>query len=165
MKILGSKGFTLIEVLVSILILAVTSIILYQSWNGSLNAIRKGRNYNTVFLLLQRKVTEFEVESRTKKIDELKDSDEGDFGSSYPDFSWQIKLQPFVVPPINPPKKKNDVGTTQITETVFKVISGYFEKAVREVLITVNYKANGKTLKYSVSTIYVDYTQPLPTGF
>jgi len=60
---------------------------------------------------------------------------------------------------------KNDVGTSQITETVFKVISGYFEKAVREVLVTVNYKMGGKTLHYTVSTIYVDYTQPIPTGF
>jgi prepilin-type N-terminal cleavage/methylation domain-containing protein len=161
----GKNGFTLLEVLVSILILAVTSIILYQSWNGSLQAVRKGRNYNTIFLLLQRKVTEFEVQSKNKKIDELKDSDDGDFGTSYPDFTWSIKLQPFVVPPINPPKKKNDVGTSQITETVFKVISGYFEKAVREVLVTVNYKLGGKTLHYTVSTIYVDYTQPIPTGF
>lgn len=159
------NGFTLIEVLVSMLILAMTTIILYQSWNGSLIAVRKGRLYNTIALLLQRKVTEFEVQSKTKKIDELKEEDKGDFGSDYPEFTWDIKLQPFSVPPITPPEKKNELGTSEITVTIFKTISDYFEKAVREVLVTVHYKSGKRTLNYSVSTIYVDYSVPLPTGF
>jgi general secretion pathway protein I len=160
----NKKGFTLIEVLISLLILAVTSIILYQAWNGSLNAIRKGRTYNTVTFLLQRKVTEFEIQSKNKKIDELKEEQKGDFGSDYPDFSWEIKLTPFTVPPITPPKSKNDVGTSQIAETIFKVISDYFEKSVREVLVTVNYKGGKRTLHYSVSTLFVDLSVPIPTG-
>jgi prepilin-type N-terminal cleavage/methylation domain-containing protein len=159
-----SEGFTLIEVLVALLILAVTSVVLYQSWNGSFLAVRKGKNYNIVGLLLQRKVTEFEVQSKNKKIDELKEEDKGDFGSDYPDYSWEIKLKPFTVPQVGGPKN-SEGAESQVTAIIFKTISEYFEKAVREVLVTVNYKFGSKTLHYNISTIYVDYSQQLPTGF
>jgi len=160
----NQKGFTLVEVLVALLILAVMSVILYQSWNGSLLAVRKGRNYNTVFLLLQKKITEFEIQSKDKKVDELKEKDEGDFGSAYPDYKWEIKMKPFSLPPITPPKQP-DGGNSQLAETIFKTMTDYFEKAVREVSVTVIRQVGEKPQKWSVSTIYIDYSQELPSGF
>jgi prepilin-type N-terminal cleavage/methylation domain-containing protein len=158
----NKKGFTLIETLVALMILAGTSVVLYQSWGGSFRAVKKGRLYNTITLLLQKKVVEFEVKAKTEKVDEVVD-EEGDFGSDYPDFKWEIKVKPFTVPPINP--NGNGLGeTNKMAETVLKVMSDYFEKAVREVLVTVVYTVGEKKLKYSVSTIYVDYTQDIPNA-
>ena len=159
---MNKKGFTLIEVLVALMILAGTSIVLYESWGGSLRAVKKGRFYNTVTLLLQKKVVEFEVQAKTKKIDEVVD-EEGDFGSDYPEYKWKIKVHPFAVPPINP--NGGGLGEqNQMADMIMKTMSDYFEKAVREVLVTVIYKSGDKENKYSVSTIYVDYTVDIPSG-
>ena len=112
-------------------------------------------------MLLQKKVVEFETQAKNKKVDEIIDED-GDFGDDYPDFKWTIKVKPFSVPNINPNASAGE-STSQMADMVFKVMSDYFEKAVREVLVTVSYKQGEKELKYSVSTIYVDYTQDIPS--
>ena len=158
-----AKGFTLIEVLISLLILAGTSLVLYQSWNGSLSAVRKARVYNTVSLLLQKKVVEFETKSQGKTVDEIAEEEKGDFGSDYPDFKWEIKTRPFEVPPIVPPKADGG-AQNDMTVTILKTMSDYFEKAVREVSVTVTYTRGSKTQTYTVSTIFVDYTKELPLG-
>jgi prepilin-type N-terminal cleavage/methylation domain-containing protein len=161
----NQKAFTLIEVLIALLILAGTSIVLYQSWNGSLQAIRKARIYNTVTLLLQRRVVEFESKYKGKRIEELPDEeDKGDFGSDYPDYKWEIKLRPFTIPPIVPPKA-NGESQNEMTVTILKAMSDYFEKAVREIQITVIYTHGPKPVKYSLSTVFVDYSKELPSGF
>lgn len=156
----NNSGFTLIEVVIAMAILAGASIALYQSWSGSFSAVKKGRNYNTVSLLLQRKVAEFEVASRKLKADEVEDQS-GDFGSDFPDYRWEIKAKPFNVPNLLPP---NPDGTDQLTETIVKTLTDYFEKAVREVSVTVIWKTNKRELKYSISTIFVDFNQELPLG-
>jgi prepilin-type N-terminal cleavage/methylation domain-containing protein len=157
------QGFTLIEVLMAILLLATTSVILYQSWNGSMNAVRKGRVYSTVALLLQKKATEFEIDSKDKTADEIKD-DAGDFGSDYPDYKWEIKTKPFSIPALLPPDK-NGEGQSEMMTLIVKTLTEYFEKAVREIQITVIYKRGDKIQKHSLSTIFIDFKKELPGGF
>jgi prepilin-type N-terminal cleavage/methylation domain-containing protein len=158
---IGPRGFTLIEVLISLLILAGASLVLYQSWSGSLSAIRKARVYNTVALLLQKKVVEFETKNQGKRVEDIADDEHGDFGSDYPDYKWEIKSRPFAVPPIVPPRADGETQN-ELTVTILKTMSEYFEKAVREVSVTVSYTRGANTQKYSVSTIFVDYTKELP---
>lgn len=156
-------GFTLIEVLIAMLILAGASIILYQSWNSSLLAVRKGRNYNTVTLLLQKRVVEFEIETKDKRVEEILEDQSGDFGDAYPEYKWEIKLKPFAVPPILP--QNEDGSQNELVATIVKTMTDYFKKAVREVQVTVIYKKGDKPIRYSLSTIFVDFTKDLPLGF
>ncbi len=158
-----SNGFTLIEVLMSILLLATTSVILYQSWNGSLLAVRKGRSYSTIALLLQKKAVEFEVQSKDKTVDDIKD-DSGDFGSDFPEYKWEIKQKPFIIPSLFP-KNENGENQNELMTLVIKTLTEYFEKAVREIQITVIYSRGAKSQKHSLSTIFIDYTKELPGGF
>ena len=164
-KTLNNNGFTLIEVLIALMILAGTSLVLYQSWSGSLSAIRKARVYNTAALLLQKKIVEFETTNQDKKVEEIQENDAGDFGSEYPDFKWEIKTKPFEVPPITPPKASEGAeNQNQLADLIFKTMSEYFEKAVREVSVSVTYTKGKNSQTYTLSTIFVDYTKELPTG-
>ncbi|MCC6278596.1 MAG: prepilin-type N-terminal cleavage/methylation domain-containing protein [Oligoflexia bacterium] len=159
-----SRGFTLVEVLIAMVVLAGASIVLYQSWSGSLSAVRKGRNFSTITFLLQKKLVEFEVQNKGKKIEELEGVGKGNFGNDFPDYTWQIEVKPFSLPPITPPKAEggNDNG---LAEIIIKTMTEYFEKAVREVRVTVYYKRGDRTQEYPASMIFVDFSQEIPSGF
>ncbi len=164
---LNVKGFTLLEVLVSLIILAGTSIVLYQSWNSSQAGVRKGRLFSTITLLLQKKMVEFEARTKNKKVEEIEtDSDfkSGDFGDDYPGYTWEVKMRPFTLPPIIPPAANGD-KQSEVTTTIIKTMTDFFEKAVREISIVVTYKQGNTQKSYSLSTIYIDYTKELPIGF
>ena len=157
-----NKGFTLLEVLIAMMILAGAMLVLFQSWNGSMAAIRKGRTYSTVTLLLQKKMTEFEITTKGKSIDEVKEEDAGDFGGDFPDYKWQIKMRPFVLPVVVPSTVPD--SQKELVTTIMKTMADYFEKAVREVQVTVIYSRAGRKISYSLNTIYVDWTRDLPIG-
>jgi prepilin-type N-terminal cleavage/methylation domain-containing protein len=158
------RGFTLIEVLISLLILSGTVIVLSQTWNSSLLSIQKSRNFNTVSLLLQRKVVEFEAKYKSKTIEELPEDDKGDFGGEFPDYKWQMKLRPFTIPPIVPPQT-NGESQNAITVKILKAMAEYFEKAVREVQFTVIYNHGSKPQSFTLNTVFIDYTKEIPSGF
>lgn len=153
-----NKGFTLLEVLIALLILAFSMVVLVESWGGNFRAVQKARKYTVVTMLLQKKVTEFEILSRDKKFDEIKDEDKGDFGHDYPEYTWEMKSRPFEIPNIFPASDKQN----KMTEMIVKGMMKYFEEAVKEVVITVVYKSGKSVQKYSVSTLYVDYNKELP---
>ena len=152
------NGFTLIEVIMAFMILAGTMVVLLQSRSSALQSIMKGRTYTNVTFLLQSKITEFEIKNREKTVDELKETDAGDF-DGFPDYAWEIKLQPMVIPSNIFPKSEEP---NEMAQMIFKTVTEYFEKAVREVLITVVDKKLKK--RYSVSTIFIDYKKEIPTG-
>jgi len=155
------SGFTLLEVLIAFVILAGSMLVLLQSRTSSVNAIIKGRAYTNVTFLLQSKMTEFEVKNRGKTIEEIEESQSGSF-DGFPDYSWEIKLKPMTIPNVFPKNENADPQQAQIAELIVRTITDYFEKAVREVLVTVNDKRLKKS--FSVTTIYIDYTKPLPIG-
>jgi prepilin-type N-terminal cleavage/methylation domain-containing protein len=158
----SQKAFTLIEVLIALLILAFAMTVLMESWGGSLRGIKKARVYSTVVMLIQRKVVEFEVANKEKKADQIEESQKGDFGSEFPDYAWEIKSQPFVFPNVFPVPTNGKQD--EMTAKIIKTMTEYFEKAVREVSVTVIYKAGKKELKYSVNTFFIDYNEELPSG-
>lgn len=157
-----AKGFTLIEVLIALLIVSGASIALYHSWSGSQLAIKKARRYNTAALLLQKKIVEFELESKDKTFDEIKEKEEGKF-EDYPEFTWEITTRPFTLPNILPKKDNQQEG--DLTEQLVKMLSEFSEKAIREVLVTVIYKQGEAVQKYSLSTLFIDYKKELPLAF
>lgn len=153
-----SRGFTLIEVLIAMLIMAGSSLALYYSWSGSQRSLKKSKIQNVVAMLLQKKVAEFEVTHVGKPIEEIKD-ETGDFGKDFPDYKWEIKAKPFELPPIG---MKKEEGQGDLIETIMKTLTEYFEKAVREVAVSVIYTASKTPQKFTVVTIVVDYTKALP---
>jgi prepilin-type N-terminal cleavage/methylation domain-containing protein len=160
-KKLNQSGFTLLEVLIAFIILAGSMLVLLQSRSSSVNAIVKGKTYTNVTFLLQSKMTEFEIKNRNKTVEEIEESQAGSF-DGFPDYSWEIKLRPMVIPNVFPKNENADAQQAQMVEMIVRTITEYFEKAVREVLVTVKDKRQKKS--YSVTTIFIDYTKPLPVG-
>lgn len=80
-------GFTLLEIMVSISIIALVLVTIYRLHAQTISMYQAARFYTTAPLLAQNKMVEFEI----KPLDELTD-DAGNFGDEFPGYSWKITI-------------------------------------------------------------------------
>lgn len=81
------RGFTLLEVMIAMAILATTLVVVFQSQSQSVSMASIARFETTASLLAQAKMSEIEAASPEDVI-----SDNGDFGGDFPDYSWQVDV-------------------------------------------------------------------------
>jgi general secretion pathway protein I len=82
-----SCGFTLLEVMVAMAIIAIALTAVLGSQSQSVSLASEAKFYTTAALLAQSKMAEI----RLKKPDDLT-SDSGDFGEDFPGYLWQVTL-------------------------------------------------------------------------
>lgn len=85
---IGSSGFTLLEVMVALAVLATTLTVIYQLHGQTMQISSSARFYNLAPMLAQSKLSELEqIEHK-----ELAESS-GDFGEDFPGYRWSIQLE------------------------------------------------------------------------
>jgi type II secretion system protein I len=88
MKRTSKKGFTLLEVMIAVAILAITLVAVFQSQSQSISMAGNARFLTTASLLAQSKMAEVEViDMRNIK------SEAGDFGRDFPDYEWRMTVK------------------------------------------------------------------------
>jgi general secretion pathway protein I len=80
-------GFTLLEIMVSISIIALVLVSVYRLHAQTISMHQSARFYTTAPLLAQNKMAEFEI----KPLDELTD-DSGSFADEFPGYSWKVAI-------------------------------------------------------------------------
>jgi len=80
-------GFTLLEVMIAMAILAITLVVIFQSQSQSVSMAGEARFQTTAALLAQGKIAEIET-ANPERIS----SDSGDFGDDFPDYSWELDV-------------------------------------------------------------------------
>jgi general secretion pathway protein I len=83
----GIHGFTLLEVMVSLSIIAIALTVLLSSQSQSLSLASESKFNTTAALLAQGKMAEMEA----LKTEDLR-SDSGDFGDAFPDYHWEMEV-------------------------------------------------------------------------
>jgi len=83
-----NPGFTLLEVMVAMSIIAIALTALLASQSQSISIAGEAKFSTTAALLAQSKMAEIE----TKTEDELI-YDSGDFGNDFPDYSWEMDVR------------------------------------------------------------------------
>lgn len=81
-------GFTLLEVMVSLSIIAIVLVSLLISQSQSVSLQDESKFNTTAAMLAQYKLSEFEL----KKADDLI-SDSGEFGDDFPNYFWKVNVQ------------------------------------------------------------------------
>jgi len=84
----NGEGFTLLEVMVALSVIAIVLVSLLVSQSHSISLQDEAKFNTTAALLAQKKISEIEA----KKGDDLM-SDSGDFGDDFPNYFWEIKIQ------------------------------------------------------------------------
>jgi general secretion pathway protein I len=80
------SGFTLIEVLVAVAILAIAMVAILKANVQNLDALTKSREMTTASLLAASKLAEIEAAGVANWGES-----QGDFGEDYPEFTWQVE--------------------------------------------------------------------------
>jgi general secretion pathway protein I len=174
---MNRRGFTLIETMIATVIMAGALIVIGSAWSGNHMRIEKARVNANMAALLERKMTELELEYRGKPIADIKDEDAGTFSDEYKEFRWEMKAKEFEVPDLSSllgggSKDSGNSANKEIIALIVKTVSDYVKTAVKEVTVSVYYKSprvKTKELKQSIATYFVDYTKPvsisgLPAG-
>ena len=81
-------GFTLLEVMVAIAIIAITLVAVFGSQSQSLSLANEAKFSTTAALLAQSKMAEIEAVNPEDLA-----SDSGDFGENFPNYHWNLTVQ------------------------------------------------------------------------
>ena len=84
----ANKGFTLLEIMVTVSIMAIVLVSIFDLHSQTISMNIDAKFYATAPFLAQTKLTEREL---TPLEDLLGDS--GEFGADYPGFSWEINVE------------------------------------------------------------------------
>ena len=157
------KGFTLLEVMIAMMIIAGAILVLANSWSGSFMKIRKATLNNNVATLLERKMIETEAKYKNK-FNEIPENESGDFGSENPMYTWEVKSKELKVPDLTPLLVGKEGGADEMLISMIKQLTEYLNKTIKEVKVTVFVKTPKKTVEYSATTYMIDYSQDLGLG-
>ena len=104
------SGFTLLEVMVALAIIATVLISVYKLHTQSLTLALETRFNGIAPFLAQQKLAELVTEGT-----DLQDNESGDFGEDFPNFRWQMEMEKIE----SGFKEKTDIGFAKIDLTVF----------------------------------------------
>jgi general secretion pathway protein I len=83
----GCGGFTLLEVMIAVAILAITLVTVYQSQSQSISMVSNSRFLTTVSLLAQGRMAQIDAADPRGVVPA-----KGNFGEEFPDYAWQVEV-------------------------------------------------------------------------
>lgn len=154
-----SRGFTLIETLIAMAILAGGIVLITNSWGGNILRIRKSKATFEMVTLIERKMTELDMKYRDN-VGSIPEEEEGQFeidGKDLKDYYWKIESQPVEIPDLSVllDSEENDQITVTVVDTLRKTLS----ESIKEVKLTVTAQFGKKKWKQSVVTYFVDFNK------
>ena len=166
----ADKGFTLLEVMIAVAILAISLGAILAIEGNSINATARAKQINAVAVLERNQMIETEFKIRGKTFDEVKKEESGTFEAPYQDFRWKTTIKEIKFPTFpglnqgssgKPTASGGSAsgpgsGETDMSQMISKLMTNFFSKAMREVTITVLWKFEGKEQNFSLSTYWVD---------
>jgi general secretion pathway protein I len=120
------KGFTLLEVMVALAIIAIVLVSLLISQSQSVSLLDETKFNTTAALLAQKKISEIEA----KKGDDLM-SDSGDFGDDFPNYFWEIKIEDVSSPGADQEAEEFTKYLKQIDLSVYRGDNKHYQYALR----------------------------------
>ena len=159
----GSKGFSLIEVLLATIILAGALVALSSSWSGTVFSFKKSEKVQIITSLLKSKMTELEIKYSQTGYTAIPEEEDGDFGNEFPDLSWKAEVREMEFPDLAALMTSED-GLDEMTRMIVKQMTEHLSKTIKEMRVTITWKGSkAKPIEYSSTTYIVNFAGGLPT--
>ena len=151
-------GFTLIEILVTLVILSGALLVVSTIRDGNQKRLRKIEHYSKVTQLMEHKISELEFEWQRKSFNSIPKEDKGDFKEEK-HFSWSLQTKPLSLP--DPKTFMDMIGQSAegMALQVAQVTTQFLSQAVLEVKLTIHYKKGDLKSAYSMTTYVVDHNK------
>lgn len=162
-----SRGFTLIEVMIAMIIVTAAVVAAANLWSGNFMRMRKSAIQYDVAALLERKMVEVEAKYSVKPVNEIPEEESGDFGSDFPQYRWAMKSRDMELPDLTALLMASQKeGTDEMLISMIKQMSEFLSKAIKEVKVSIFVKRKGKDkeLEYSATQYFVDYNKEFSGG-
>lgn len=143
------SGFTLLEVMVAVAILAVSLTVLLTFTGNTMIKSGRAERLTIAGMLAQQKMTEIEIDlEKAKKKREFPDerSEDGDFDEPFEDFKWRMEIRRVELPA---PVIGEEGG---IQDMMGKQLTKEITKTVRELKLTVSWDDMGEEQGIDVVT-------------
>jgi general secretion pathway protein I len=88
-----NKGFTLLEVMIAVALIAIALTTLLGSQSQSVSFANSAKFETMAALLAQSKMSEITVQEPGELT-----NDSGDFGDDYPGYAWEVNVSDIVIP-------------------------------------------------------------------
>ena len=171
----GGRGFTLLEVMVALAILAGALVALSEVVAGALRNEVRARNLQVATLLARGKMAQLEDRYEWKGLPASDASEEGTFDDEgHPEVAWKVEvaappgtvdgdsvlravtgtdLKGLLPPPDQAPQLAPFAGAiTAILQPTLQRLGAGIKKGLREVRLTVSWKENGREESFEVKT-------------
>lgn len=159
-----TKGFTLVEVLIAISIIATIAVVIGSSWSGNLIRFKSAQIKIQAVELLQKKILEIETEYKNK-VDSLPtEKQSGTFEDDrFKRYKWEWEAQEIDIPDIA--ALVDPDGKDTMVVAVLENFRDYLNKSIKEVQVIVTYQ-NGKEkpYKFTVPFYMVNFDNQLTLG-
>jgi prepilin-type N-terminal cleavage/methylation domain-containing protein len=154
-----NTGFTLLEVMIAIGILAIGIGAILTAENNSLDVTMRAKRMTTVAMLAKNALIQAERDVTGKSFTEVKTDDHGQFDAPFQDYTWERKIKEIKFPNIldQSQAKKDEVSTVdENTQRVVKIATTFLSKATREIIVTIKWVDKKEAQKFVVSQYWVD---------
>ncbi len=135
----SASGFSLLEVMIAIAILAVSLLAIFNLQSTSLLGSARARRISVCTQLAREKMgrTLIELEDGIKKGEFPEEKEEGGTfeDEKFPDYSWKLNIKKVDIPA--PPASE---GQADIMAQVFSMVSQQLSQSTREVKLSVSWK-------------------------
>jgi general secretion pathway protein I len=163
-----SAGFTLLEVLMAMAILAVSLVVIFDTNGTSVRMAAYSRDMTHAALLARSKMLDLEWELRKEGYSEFPEEMDGDFsdeGDEFERYSWTATIEkvefPFEVPCID--GQSITIGPIQLdlctVANQFKGMGKELSEAVREVKLVIAWKEGGRDRSIDVTSHFLDWNR------
>lgn len=155
---------------IAIMVIAFTAIFSVES--NSIKASMRAKQMNIISMLAKSAMVDVEIQMEGKLFDDLKKEDQKTFPAPFENYSWKYEIKEIEFPNLSPNQSaasKNSPGsgggsgggggsteTSDVAETMTKLVTQFFSKSIRSVIVTVFWKEGESEQSYSLSTYWVD---------
>ena len=158
----NNQGFTLIEVMIAVGILAIGIGAILVAENNSLDVTLRAKRMTTVATLARNSMIDAERELQGKTFEESKTEGSGKFDAPYAEYTWERKIKEITFPDVLKPSgagadgKKTEEAVDPNIEKIVKVSTNFLSKSSREINIKIKWVEKGEKQEFSVSQYWVD---------